>query len=160
MVSYRTYSDGDYEAVREVFSKGLMDYSAGHEEEFARYIRHSLADDLADIPGHYLGEPGSHFWVAENDGAVVGIVGVQRRSDDEGELRRMSVAANARRQGVGLGLLQTVEDFCRESGYKRIRLTTVSPLTAAIAMYRRFGYRFTGEESYGSLLALHFLKDI
>jgi len=40
------------------------------------------------------------------------MVDIQKRSNEEAELRRMSVAGDARRQGIGWKLLETVEEFC------------------------------------------------
>lgn len=154
----RTVQPSDAEAVRHLFARGMMDFATGFEEDMRAYVQHSLADDLADIPFHYLTPPGSHFWVAELDGQVVGIVGIQRRSDAEAELRRMSVATQHRRQGVGWMLLETAEAFCRKQGYQRIRLTTVDLLQPAIALYQKFGFQLVGQEPYGKITGAHFVK--
>ena len=153
MVTFRTYQPQDSSAVRNLFALGLADFSAGYETQVERYIQQSLNDDLSDIAVHYLASPANHFWVAELGGVVKGMVGVQWRSDEEAELRRMSVATDARRQGIGLGLLETVEVFCRENGHQRIALTTVTLLVAAIPMYEKFGFRLVGEEPYGIISA-------
>ena len=87
-------------------------------------------------------------------------MGVQWRSDREDEFRRKVVAATARGQGGGLMRLETVGAFCRDRGHERIQLTTVTLLVAAIAMYRRFGFRLTGEEHYGRISAQHYVKDL
>ena len=160
MVSYRTYRPEDFKAVRDLFKNGLMDFAGENEPEFSRYVQQSLDDDLLDIPGQYLDSQGNHFWVAEAEGRIVGMVGLQGIGEEEAELRRMSVAADFRRQGIGVGLLEAAQAFCRERGYRRLRLTTVSQLTAAIAMYRKFGFRLAGEENYGRLLGQHFLKEL
>ena len=137
-----------------------MDFAGGFEEDMRAYIQASLADDLADIPSHYLTEPGGHFWVAVLNHRVVGMVGIQRHDDAEAELRRMSVAKESRRQGIGWKLLETAEAFCREHGYQRIRLTTVHLLQPAIAMYQQFGYQLVGEERYGKITGKHFVKHL
>jgi GNAT superfamily N-acetyltransferase len=160
MVTFRTFQTQDSPAVRDLFARGLADFAAGYEVQVDRYIQQSLDDDLADIDLHYLASPDDYFWVADIDGAVKGMVGVQRRSDEEAELRRMSVASDARRQGIGLGLLETVEAFCREKGHRRIALTTVTFLVAAIPMYERFGFRLVGEEPYGLISAQHYVKEL
>ena len=156
----RTFQNSDAPAVHLLFARGMMDFACGFEQDVRAYIQHSLADDLADIPSHYLNEPGSHFWVAEQDGQLRGIVGIQRRDHAEAELRRMSVATESRRQGIGWKLLQTAEAFCREHGYQRIRLTTVDLLQPAIAMYQQFGYQLVGEEKYGQITGKHFVKQL
>ena len=160
MVTFRTFRTRDSQAVRDLFARGLADFSAGYETQVEKYIQQSLDDDLADIDLHYLASPDNHFWVADLGGAVKGMVGVQWRSDEEAELRRMSVASDARRQGIGQGLLETVEEFCREKGHQRIALTTVTLLVAAIPMYERFGFRLAGEEPYGLISAQHYVKDL
>ena len=160
MLNIRIFQPADAEAVRRLFTNGQLDFSRGThlEEEVRRYIQRSLSDDLADIPHHYQSGPGGNFWVAELDGEIRGMVGVQHRTDEEAELRRMSVASSSRRQGIGRRLLETVEDFCRRQGYQRIHLTTVSQLQPAIAMYQSCGYQLTGEEDYGKMLVKHFVK--
>ena len=158
MLRIRTFRAADAEAVRRIFTQGQRDFAAGLEQAVEDYIRRSLANDLADIPLHYLSDPGSHFWVADVGGEVRGMVGVQRRDDQEAELRRMSVATDARRQGIGWKLLETVEAFCKEQGYQRIQLTTVTQLQPAISMYQKFGYRLTGEEPFGPMTVQQFVK--
>jgi GNAT superfamily N-acetyltransferase len=160
MIKIRSFETQDADSVRSLFSQGLMDFAQGSEREVGGYVQESLSDDLADINASYMDDPANHFWVADEDGVVKGMVGVQWRSDEEAELRRMSVASTARRQGVGLMLLETVEGFCRDRGHRRIILTTVTLLEPAIAMYQRFGFQLTGEESYGRISAQHFAKEL
>ena len=160
-LNIRTFIVDDLAQVHELFVSGLMEFAGGVESEVRRYVDHSLNDDLADIPGHYLSHPRSNFWVVESGGAVVGIVGIQPRElEGEAELRRMSVSSSARRQGIGRKLLETTEDFCREKGYRRICLSTVAILQPALAMYRRFGYETVKEEPYGSLNVHHLVKEL
>ncbi len=160
MLNIRTFQNSDIEAVHQLFARSLMDFAEGYQEGMKSYVDSSLADDLADIPLHYLSDPGSHFWVAEVAPEIKGMVGIQRISEDEAELRRMSVAAENRRQGVGRGLLRVSETFCREQGYRRVKLTTVNLLRPAIAMYRSYGYRLVGEEKYRQITGLHFIKHL
>jgi GNAT superfamily N-acetyltransferase len=160
MLTIRSFQPNDQEAVRDLFVKGQLDFAQGLEDTVQAYIRRSLADDLADIPAHYLNPPGSHFWVADQAGQIKGMVGIQREDEEVAELRRMSVASDTRRQGIGGQLLETTDAFCREQGYQRIRLTTVTQLQPAIAMYRKFGYQWTGEEQYGQLTVYHFVKEL
>ena len=158
MLNIRTFRPADAGAVRLLFAQSLLDFAGNSTQAVESYVESSLADDLADISLHYLRSPEDHFWVAEDEGQIKGIVGIQGRDQREAELRRMSVARDARRQGIGWALLETTETFCREQGYQQIRLTTVTLLQPAIAMYIRFGYRLTGEDQYGEIAGQHFLK--
>ena len=162
MLRIRIFHPTDSDAVRRLFARGQMDFAQGTEleEEIRSYIQRSLSDDLSDIPGHYLNAPRNNFWVAEADGEIKGMVGIQYRSDEEAELRRMSVASDTRRQGIGRRLLEIVEAFCREQGYQRIRLTTATQLQPAIAMYQRYGYRLVGAGQPGKIVTQHYVKDL
>ncbi len=158
MLNIRTFRPADAGAVRLLFAQSLMDFAGNSTHAVESYLESSLADDLADISFHYLRLPGDHFWVAEVEGQIKGMVGIQRQDEREAELRRMSVAGDARRQGIGWALLETTESFCREQGYRQIRLTTVTLLQPAIALYLRFGYQLTGEDQYGEIAGQHFVK--
>lgn len=161
-INIRTFVPGDLAQVQELFVSGLMGFAEGVEIEVRSYVDNSLKADLADIPGQYLSHPRGNFWVVESGRALLGIVGIQpTEREEEAELRRMSVASSARRQGIGRRLLETTEDFCREKGYLRICLSTVDILQPALAMYRRFGYTRVKEEPYGEPphrpLTVHYL---
>jgi len=142
-----------------MFAQGLLDFAGDYLPQVSDYISESLNDDLADIPANYLDSPGSCFWVAEVDGEIKGMVGIQRRSDEEAELRRMSVASDARGQGIGRQLLETVDDFCRKWGYARVRLTTHMMLKPAMALYRKNGYRMIADET-GLVVTRGFVKEL
>ena len=160
-INIRTFLPADLVQVRELFASGLMEFAGDLEHEVRRYVDHSLKDDMADIPGHYLSHPRSNFWVVESGSDVVGIVGIQpREQEEEAELRRMSVSSSARRQGIGRRLLETTEEFCRDKNYLRICLSSVHILQPALAMYRRFGYTTVKEEPYGPLTVHHLVKEL
>lgn len=160
MPTIRTFQPGDSEAVRRLFARGQRDFAAGLEAEVEAYISQSLKADLSDIQLHYLDPKGSNFWVAELEGEVVGMVGIQRLDQEAAELRRMSVASHARRQGIGQKLLNTGEQHCVEEGFSRIVLSTVTQLQPAIAMYLKAGFRLDREEPYGSMTVQYLVKDL
>ena len=160
MVTIREFRPEDANEVRRLFTEGQSQFAAGFEEDFEAYTRESLQSDLADIQHHYIEPAGSCFWVASINGRVVGMVGIQRRDAHTGELRRMGVEIDWRRQGIARRLLKTAEEFCRRQGYTRLRLSTVTPLKPAIQMYQDSGYCQTGQDHYGSVTVLHFSKDL
>ena len=161
-VTIRSFRPADAPAIRRIFARGQMDFAEGTplENEARAYVQRSLAADLSDIPAHYMKPPGSHFWVAESNGTIIGMVGVQRVNAEEAELRRMSVAGDSRRQGIGRRLLQTVEDFCRREGYTRVALSTVIHLEPAVQMYLASGYQPVRQEPYGSMTEQFFVKQL
>ena len=160
MFKIRTFEDTDYSEVRSLFQRSLLEFSGNYITGMRLYVQSSLADDLIDIKKFYLGSLLNHFWVAEVDGAVKGMVGIETKGDGTAELRRMSVAKEVRRLGIASKLIEVAEDFCKSLGHKRINLTTVTLLVPAIKLYEKYGYTLQREESYGDITGLQFVKTL
>ncbi|GFH19494.1 uncharacterized protein HaLaN_16448, partial [Haematococcus lacustris] len=92
-------------------------------KELGGYIKHSVQGDLSSISQVY-GTPGSAFWVAELNNTVVGCVALERKTDSEAELRRMSVSTTLHRGGVGMRLAKAVVQHARMAGFAKVRLAT------------------------------------
>lgn len=96
-------------------------------------IRAASASDLPDIiklleqarlPASDLAAaPAARFWIAEHDGVLLGAVGLERHGD-EGLLRSLVVAPQARGHGTGAALVQAVEAAAREQGLQHLVLLT------------------------------------
>lgn len=160
MFKIRSFEDDDYYEVRALFERSLIEFSGNCETAMRSYVQSSLSDDLIDIRKHYFDSLTNHFWVAEVDGLVKGMAGIQSTGDGTAELRRMSVDREMRRLGIGSKLLSVAEDFCNELGHKSIRLTTVNLLVPAIALYENCGFALQETESYGDITGLHYVKTL
>lgn len=57
-----------------------------------------------------------------------------------GEVKRLYVRPNYRKQGIASRLLAAVEEFASENGVAKLYLDTKDDLAEAIAFYRRHGY--------------------
>jgi GNAT superfamily N-acetyltransferase len=104
---------------------------------------------IARLIADYLEEPDPDWeaaWVAELDGERVGSVYCVRRSDEVAQLRLLFVDSKARGHGVGSKLVERCIEFVRECGYKRMMLSTVSPLESARRIHDAAGFRQTKEE--------------
>ncbi|XP_076605404.1 N-acetyltransferase 8-like 2 isoform X2 [Chaetodon auriga] len=115
---------------------------------YSGYVREQLQTDMQDIPGNYLSRPDDCYWVAEAevDGraqimGMVAVVGKQSGEKRYGELFRMIVSPLSRRMGLGAKLAHTVIDFCKERGFSEVVLQTTSAQTAAVALYKKLGFR-------------------
>jgi GNAT superfamily N-acetyltransferase len=86
--------------------------------------------------------------VAEQDGLLVGMATglVDAESEDgmQPTLVGVFVDGAVRRQGVGLELVAKVVDWARARGSARLHVWITSSNTAAIALYRRCGFKPTG----------------
>jgi GNAT superfamily N-acetyltransferase len=94
---------------------------------------------------HVAGDQGSLF-VAWVDGRPLAC-GAWRRIDDDagrpntGEVKRMWASPDARGMRLGAAVLATVQSAAREQGITELRLETGEYLTAAVGLYRRFGFQ-------------------
>ena len=143
----RPYEAGDRDAVLALFRAVNAELApAGMEAAFADYVERAIADEMGRIPECFQQVDGSGFWVAVRGGALLGMVGIDRHSDAEAELRRMYVDPGQRRQGIGNRLLDHIEGFCRGRGYARLILSTSEIQFAALATYKARGYDLVREE--------------
>ena len=88
------------------------------------------ADELAREIAH-----GVEFWVAEEDGRMLGVMGIQ----DKGEValvRHAYVSPDAQRKGVGTSLLRHVQALAS----KPVLIGTWAAASWAIDFYRRNGF--------------------
>jgi N-acetylglutamate synthase-like GNAT family acetyltransferase len=80
-------------------------------------------------------EDGVEFWLAEHDGVVAGVIGIQDKGD-VALVRHAYVASTAQRRGVGSKLLRHVETLVD----KPILIGTWAAASWAIDFYRRNGF--------------------
>ncbi|KAJ0412318.1 hypothetical protein ATCC90586_009508 [Pythium insidiosum] len=126
-----------------------------HEDELSkqgleRYIQRALREDLADIEAAYF-RGGGHFWVAtarENDDErVVGIVALENKGNERGELRRLSVHNDYRRRGIARQLVSTLEEWATAAGFRVVELNTGDTMTPACRLYPALGYVMTSSQT-------------
>uniref|UniRef100_A0A8C3H8S5 N-acetyltransferase domain-containing protein n=1 Tax=Chrysemys picta bellii TaxID=8478 RepID=A0A8C3H8S5_CHRPI len=121
------------------------------------YAQQFLHNNLLDIRRTYLEAADSCLWVAEAEGAVVGMVGAVLPDDpsERGrtlELKRMSVGREHRGRGIGRALCRTVIRFAQERGYSAVVLSTSMVHYSAQQLYESMGFRRVSQRS-PSLLA-------
>jgi GNAT superfamily N-acetyltransferase len=119
----------------------LFEDEGGWGEPFIAMIARLIADYLDDPDPELEGA-----WVAELDGARVGSVYCVWRSDEVAQLRLLFVDSEARGHGAGAALVDHCIDFARGAGYRRMMLSTVSPLESAKRIYDAAGFTQTKEE--------------
>jgi putative acetyltransferase len=97
--------------------------------------------DLQDIELSYIACGGIFDVLIDENGQLIGSVGLFPVSRSVCELRKMYLAAPARRLGFGRWLLEHALSRARELGFARVVLETASVLRAAVALYERYGFR-------------------
>jgi N-acetylglutamate synthase-like GNAT family acetyltransferase len=87
------------------------------------------------------------FWIAEDDGRPVGVMGIQDKSD-VALVRHAYVVPTTQRKGVGTRLLRHVTDLSN----KPILIGTWADAAWAIDFYQRNGFRIVSDEQRNMLL--------
>jgi GNAT superfamily N-acetyltransferase len=112
----------------------------GSDEE-----KHVTLDELLPPKGLYL--------VARVDEHLVGGVGLRPISDPSlnvAEVKRLWVRPDYRRQGVGIALMNEVEERARQLGYARLYLESGYAQPEALELYRSSGWETVEEYPPGA----------
>jgi ribosomal-protein-alanine N-acetyltransferase len=88
----------------------------------------------------YLRTEGSHCLLAEVAGEVAGFI-LAERSAEQGHVITLDVLEAYRRQAIGSLLLAAAEQEAASRGAKRMVLETATTNRAAIAFWKKHGYR-------------------
>lgn len=97
--------------------------------------------DLRDIQGAYFDKGGLFDVLVDENGQIVGTVGLCATSPTVCEIRKMYLAPQVRGKGLGRQLLEHALTNAKALGFSRIELETASVLKDAIALYERHGFR-------------------
>ena len=128
----------------------IGEYSAAHRqevidmvlgiqrEEFELPITIEDQPDLSDIESFFLKR--GNFWVATEDGRVVGTVGVFNLGDGNVVLRKMFVRKEHRGKGVSKALLAVLLEWAKRGGFRRVYLGTTPLYLAAHRFYEKNGF--------------------
>jgi GNAT superfamily N-acetyltransferase len=109
--------------------------------EYYEAVSVHVRDDRAAFEQEYFAD-GSGIWLATVDGSVVGCIGLHRLANlkDGAEIKRLYVRPEHRGQGIAETLLEALEAYADEHGYRALYLDSKSDLLTAIRFYQRHGY--------------------
>ncbi|TMW58415.1 hypothetical protein Poli38472_009974 [Pythium oligandrum] len=151
-IRIRAYRPEDHKTVIELFLAGMHSYiTPDLEHLFDDAMAESLNGDLASIQETYF-DKGGFFWLAtieeDEKEVLVGMVALERKADNEGELRRMSVKAEYRRYGVGRLLVSHLENWAKKEGMTKVWLGTGGIMQQAQKFYQSMGYKHFKTEKF------------
>ncbi|MDP9174024.1 MAG: GNAT family N-acetyltransferase [Planctomycetota bacterium] len=148
----RSFIPADLPACRRLYHEGL---AAG------KIAENDTGLDIDDIEHEYMRRPGNHFWVAEDDqGSVVGMIGVQHYEEGMGTIRRLRVAQSHRRRGIGSALLESALEFCGENQYLKVTLDTFVERDPAIQLFVKFRFRHDRTRVVSGKELMYFYLDL
>ena len=148
----RSFRASDQPACRTLYVEGLLGGKLGDND---------TGSDVDDIASGYMNADGNHFWVAEApNGDVVGMIGVQHHEQGVGEIRRLRVAANHRRRGIGSALMEAALRFCQEQQCLKVTLDTFMEREPALKLFEKFRFRHSRTRNVGGKDLLYFYLDL
>jgi len=100
---------------------------------------------------------------AHADRPVVAMGGLRRYSPDDhgiGEMVRLRVRKHVQRRGIGAALVTALEQRAAELGYRELRADTTEYQSAALELYRGFGWHETARESINGIVNVYLAKTL
>lgn len=93
-------------------------------------------EEMATFPAVYC-----HLLLARVDVEVAGAIGLKDHGEGICEMKRLYVRDAFKGTGLGRLLSERLIDDARKMGFSKMRLDTLPRLEAAIALYRKLGFK-------------------
>ena len=97
--------------------------------------------DLSDIEANYVARGGVFEVIENNEGKIVGTVGLYPLDETTIELRKMYFDPSIRGRGLGKQMLKEMIEKAKILGYLRVYLETASVLAQAVHLYESEGFQ-------------------
>ena len=155
----RTLSPQDAAAFRALRLRGLLECPAAFASSYAEEV----GDAVAVVAERLSPKGDGSILGAFQEHALVGVVGIRREGmvklAHKAFIWGMYVAPEARRRGIGAALMERAMQYATaELRVKQVNLGVNTENKAALALYRKLGFREYGHE-HGFLLVDGVLHD-
>jgi GNAT superfamily N-acetyltransferase len=82
-----------------------------------------------------------HLWIVEKENDIIGSIAIVKVDEKIAQLRWFLVEPHARNKGIGTKLIYEAINFCKNKGYKKVILGTISELETARRIYEKNGFQ-------------------
>lgn len=135
----RPYKSGDEDGINAVIKSVFDEYGWLWDPK-------SENRDTYDIEAHYH-HRGGGFWVLEDDGEIIGTVGLREEEGEQCTLYRLYLYKKNRGSGYGRMLFHFAQDRARERGYTRMEIWSDKTLDVSHIMYKNAGASSLGDRT-------------
>ena len=97
-------------------------------------------EELRSLPGKYSPPDGTLLVAKQEDGEITGCVALRPLNPEVCEMKRLYVRPKRRGRSIGRALAHAIIVEAAKSGYKAMRLDTVSSMKQAIGLYKSLGF--------------------
>lgn len=107
-----------------------------------KFFRIEENDELTlSNPKEYIIDKGGHIFYAKIDNEIVGVVALLYVNTTSFELAKFAVNENHQGKGIGNALINYCIDFCKNSNIESLHLYSNRTLSAAIHLWKKFGFQ-------------------
>lgn len=143
------WAQSDYPHGKSLMNKNIVykkletkDEISGAKKLIIEYIRwlnqdlsfQNIEDELNNFPEKYS-EPEGAFFIAAENGGIIGCVGLKKIDNEICEMKRLFVNDGYKGKGVGKKLVEIIIGEAKRKQYKKIRLDTLATMKAALNIY-------------------------
>jgi GNAT superfamily N-acetyltransferase len=167
-VTFRRYQATDYSSVASLWTRINRELAPiGMEKLFEQYIAMTIDGELKQLLNVFSEARRNAFWVVESANEIVGSFGIESRSVNNTELRRMYLDEGYRGLGIAQRMLDCAQAEARALGFTKMIVSTAQIQKAADRFYRKSGFRqirtevaekMTPKQAGGGLTRFHFEK--
>jgi putative acetyltransferase len=150
-ISVRSATNRDCERIQSLVFGVLSEYDLEPD-------KNGTDKDIADIEAHYLNRGGVFEIIEDENGNLLGTIGLYPLDAETVELRKMYFARKLRGRGFGKMMLERMIQKARELGFKKIYLETARVLREAVHLYEKYGFEPTDEKHTPRCDQAYFLK--
>jgi N-acetylglutamate synthase-like GNAT family acetyltransferase len=110
-------------------------------QEYYEAVGVVVREDAEEFAREYFGA-GAGIWLAREDGKTVGCIALRplTQFEQSGEVKRLYVKPENRGRHTADRLLEALENYAVEAGYRTLYLDTKDDLITAIRFYHGHGY--------------------
>lgn len=128
----------------------IIDFESKHAEAFRQLNlewleKYGLTEEpdllMINYPQKEIIDTGGFVFLAQSGETIVGTAALIRESPTQFELVKMAVSPAFQGKGISRLLIEKCLQTAKEAGAHRIYLQSNSQLTAAIALYEKYGFK-------------------
>lgn len=137
-IQIREITPADNASISKIIKNTLTEFGANHP---GTVFYDPSTDHLYDL----FREPGSVYYVAEQDNRLLGGVGIFPTDGLPAatcELVKMYLVPEARGRGLGKLLIDRALSFAATAGYHQVYIETMPELRKAMTVYEKFGFTY------------------
>ncbi len=129
----------------------IHDYDSKYDKDIMEIslewlVKHNVLEDedyvMLNNPKKEVIDKGGHIILAEYDGEIVGMVGLEPMEEGVCEMLKFGVKECVQGKGIGNMLAKRIIEIAREDGYKKMTLCTNSFLKNAVHIYEKLGFKY------------------